>query len=74
MMNKKRKNLSIASEMMLEEIVSNLRIVEDLKDIDDKTPGGRASAQSQYNDGSLEAQLVGEDGPGFNLEQAQFLL
>jgi hypothetical protein len=43
MINKKRKNLSIASEMMLEEIVSNLRIVEDLKDIDDKTPGGRAS-------------------------------
>jgi hypothetical protein len=47
MMNKNRSNLSIASILLLEEVSSNLRIIEDLREFDDKTPtAGRASGLS----------------------------
>jgi len=67
MVNKKM-NFSVASIHLLEEVTTNLQILEDLKEFDDNSPEGRASSQTQYKDGAYEALLVVEDGPGLNLE------
>jgi len=43
MVNKKM-NFSVASIHLLEEVTTNLQILEDLKEFDDNSPEGRASS------------------------------